>query len=459
MVAQRIQVLADLIRVFPLRPIRTVNFDSGDVNRATPTGISGSVYRFRKPEIAWHADDQWLKRLFRAKQPGRLRLLMLTPWWPYPPRTGTFAHTWAKIRFLGTRHDLTLVTFWREEAEEHRRTILRYCRSVFAVRRGDPSCDAQCLPESVRQYQTIEMQMLLESIPRRLYDAAVIEYVFLAPYLKFVHAPTILAEHGVISASMAQAGDRPLWGDPTGVFASSLRETELFRQYEDRVWPEFPVRSTVSEEERIEIQRRAKTGKTILVENGSDPGIKLPHPLPDTGKVLFMGTLQYYPNIDGVLHLWHDIWPHLAQLDPSLRLIVAGSKPVPEIRALDGQPGFELIDTPPDMRPIAARASVTVVPLRVGCGVRLKILDSMALGLPVVSTTIGCAGLAVEDGKHLLIRDDPVAFAEAVHQVLNDRSLWQRLHDNGLRLIEQRYSWDRVFEPLDTALREMALAR
>lgn len=462
-------------------------------HRDTPSGISKSVSSFQKREVAWHAYDEWLnplrlpsfaqtfvalherkraaeqrvttlrpkleRRLFRAKRPGRLRLLMLTPWWPYPPRTGTFAHTWAKIRFLGTKHDLTLVTFWGQGAEQHRRTLLRYCRFVFAVRRGDPSCDPQCLPESVRQYQTIEMQMLLQSIPTQLYDAAVIEYVFLAPYLKFIHAPTILAEHGVISASMAQAGDRPLLGGPTGVFESSPREAELFRQYEDRVWPEFPVRSTVSEEERIEIQRRAKTGKTILVENGSDPRIKLPHPRPDTGKVLFMGTLQYYPNIDGVLHLWHEIWPHLAQLDPSLRLIVAGSKPVPEIRALDGQAGLELIDTPPDMRPIAARASVTVVPLRVGCGVRLKVLDSMALGLPVVSTTIGCAGLAVEDGKHLLIRDDPVGFAEAVHRVLNDRSLWQQLHQNGLRLVEQRYSWDRVFEPLDTALREIARAR
>jgi glycosyltransferase involved in cell wall biosynthesis len=460
-------------------------------HRDTPDGISKWMPRFQKREVAWQVYDEWInplrlpslaqtflalherkraaerrmtalcptieKRFSRTKRTGRLRLLILTPWWPYPPRTGTFAHTWAKIRFLGTRHDLTLVGFGAQEAERHRRIVLRYCRFAFAVRRrSDSPPDSQRLPQSVRQYQTIEMQQLLESIPTRNYDAAVIEYVFLAPYLKFIHAPTILAEHGVISASLAQAAERPLFGCPTGYFESSPREAELLREFEDSVWPEFPVRTVVSEEERIEIQRRAKTGRTILVENGSDPTIRLRHPSADTGTVLFLGTLSYYPNIDSVLYLWREIWPHLIRLDHSLRLIVAGKSPVPEIRALAGQPGLELIDSPPDIRPIAARASVTVAPLRVGSGVRLKILDSMALGLPVVSSTIGCAGLDVEDGKHLLIRDEPIAFAEAIHRLLNDRPLWQTLHRNGRQLIEQRYSWDRVFEPLDTVLHEIA---
>jgi glycosyltransferase involved in cell wall biosynthesis len=224
------------------------------------------------------------------------------------------------------------------------------------------------------------------------------------------------------------------------------------------MWPQFKWRSAVNPRERDEIQRRSGNGngQTILVENGTDPALWLEHAAADTDCIVFFGLLDYYPNTDGIMHFWYDIWPHLTRRRPTARFIVAGSAATPELRELEKQAGFTLIENPADIREVAACASLSIVPLRLGAGTRLKILDSMALGLPVVSTSLGCEGLAVKDGEHLLIRDDPQAFAEAIDELLGDRDLWQRLRQNGKIAVEERYSWEKALAPLEPALQGIA---
>jgi glycosyltransferase involved in cell wall biosynthesis len=104
-----------------------------------------------------------------------------------------------------------------------------------------------------------------------------------------------------------------------------------------------------------------------------------------------------------------------------------------------------VIADPDDMSEVAKACSITVVPLRVGSGTRIKIIHSMAMGLPVVSTSLGCEGLKVEDGKHLLVRDRPEAFAEAVLQLLQDIALRQSLRHTGRQLVEQEYDWQSIY--------------
>ncbi|HRS97151.1 MAG TPA: glycosyltransferase, partial [Smithella sp.] len=106
----------------------------------------------------------------------------------------------------------------------------------------------------------------------------------------------------------------------------------------------------------------------------------------------------------------------------------------------------------PDIRAVAARCCLSVVPLRFGGGTRIKILESFALGLPVVSTSKGCEGLAVEDGKHLLIRDNPEDFAAAVVTAVNNHELSDTLRQNGRMLAEQRYDWRKIFEVVEETI-------
>jgi glycosyltransferase involved in cell wall biosynthesis len=405
-----------------------------------------------------HERNIELKHRFAAPRgQDRLKLLMLISRPPIPPMSGCYLRWWAMIRFLGQRHDLTLVTFCSSEQSRQLHQLLRFCRSIYAASWGGAELPgSQALPYIVRTRRRSTMRDALRAIPTHLYDVALIEQIVLAKFYEEIDVPAMLGEHNIESELLKQAAQSDVLADLTDTFDNPQHEAELLRDHEDRMWPQFAVRSAVSPRERDEIQRRSKTGQTILVENGTNPDLWLEIARPDTDRIVFFGALGYYPNIDGVLYFWQSIWPHLVRRRPSLNLIVAGTSAAPELRELKSQPGFTLIEDPPDIREIAALASLSIVPLRLGGGTRLKILDSMALGLPVVSTSLGCAGLAIEDGEQLLIRDDPVAFAEAIDELLSDRSLWQRLRRNGKIAVEERYSWNRVLAPLEPALFDIA---
>jgi glycosyltransferase involved in cell wall biosynthesis len=346
------------------------------------------------------------------------------------------------------------VSFVSPGQDGNRDELLQWCEAVHAVEWGGPySAGADKLPFLVHRRATERMRNRIKSLAAETFDAIFLEQVFLAPYLGLIQAPTILNEHNIESTLLRQAvacGLQPFVELGVTDLTDHVR---LLRIFEDEMWPRFSVRTAVSEQERREIQQRAGTGRTLLAENGTDLDLWLPHGRHDTNTLLFMGSLKYYPNIDAILHFWSEIWPHVRRRRPSCRLIVAGREADRAICELAGEPGFTLVENPMDIRTVAGSASVSIAPLRVGAGSRLKILDSMALGLPVVSTAVGCGGLAVDDGEHLMIRDDPRAFADAIVDVLCDARTWNRLRENGRRLVEQRYSWETTLKSLDEALR------
>ena len=206
----------------------------------------------------------------------RLRLLMVISSFPYPPMTGCYQRWWAMIRFLGQRHDLTLVTFCSSEQSRQRHELLRYCRSVYAAGYGgDKLPEEEGMPYLVRQRMRVTMRDALRAIPSDLYDAALIEQIVLAPFRVEINAPAILGEHNIESRLLTQAAQIDLRSPPPADFSNSQSESKLLRDYEDRVWPEFAVRTAVNPHERDEIQRRSKTGRTILVENGTNPDLWL----------------------------------------------------------------------------------------------------------------------------------------------------------------------------------------
>ena len=232
----------------------------------------------------------------------RLRLLMLVPNFPYPPTSGCRQRRWAMIRFLGQRHDLTLATFCSSEQSRQRPELLRYCRSVYAAAfDGVELPGFESMPGPVRERMRVTMRDALRSIPSDLYDAALIDSIFLAPFRSEISAPTILDVQSIELRLLMQAARADLPGPATTGFHDTESEAELMRDYEDQVWPQFAMRSTATAQDRDEIQRRCDTGQTILVENGTDPELWLADARPDTGRIIFFGNLGYRPNIDGIL--------------------------------------------------------------------------------------------------------------------------------------------------------------
>ena len=137
--------------------------------------------------------------------------------------------------------------------------------------------------------------------------------------------------------------------------------------------------------------------------------------------MVFFGLLSYVPNIDGVIHFVQDIWPRIAEAHPEARCKIIGGRPPPSLQALAG-PRVELTGFVPDLRPHLAAAAAVVVPLRLGGGTRLKIVEAMAMGKAIVSTTLGAEGIEAVPGRDLLVEDQPAAFADAVNRLLADPS-------------------------------------
>jgi polysaccharide biosynthesis protein PslH len=181
----------------------------------------------------------------------------------------------------------------------------------------------------------------------------------------------------------------------------------------------------------------------IVVPNGVDDERYQPTPLPLECRVAFTGALYTLPNIDGIVWFVSEVWPHVRERLPGARLDIIGLRPAPAVLALQGS-GVEVYPDVNSIVPYLQRARVAVVPLRIGTGSRLKALEAMASGRPVVGTTIGLGGLEIVPGVHALVADEPESLAEAVVSALTDEVLAARLGREGRSLVESRYSWREI---------------
>jgi glycosyltransferase involved in cell wall biosynthesis len=196
-----------------------------------------------------------------------------------------------------------------------------------------------------------------------------------------------------------------------------------------------------------------------VVPNGVDAERFRPSPLPDAPRVMFTGALHTLPNRDGICWFCQAVWPAIRASVPEAVLEIVGARPPAEILELGEIEGVVVRPDVPDVVPFHERARVAVVPLRIGTGSRLKALEAMAAGRPVVGTTIGVGGIEVQDGREVIVADQPSDFAAAVIRCLSEDELPRALAAHGRSLVERRYSWKRIGADYATLLEERSAAR
>ena len=285
-------------------------------------------------------------------------------------------------------------------------------------------------------------ECLVHVLRTRCFDVIHMDSLTLSGYLPlFGDLPVVCVHHNVESVLLRR---RALAEGSPWRRAYLLHQAHLMEREERRWGGRCRLNVMVSDADRLELQRIVPEANSAVVPNGVDIDAFRPDAGREEGMV-FVGGHNWFPNRDALQYFCDAILPRVrAACGPTPVRWVGGGAPDEVRHEYADRHGVELTGYVPDVRPFVRDAACYVVPLRVGGGTRLKILDAWAMGKAVVSTSVGCEGLAAEDGRNILIRDDPEGFAHAVRAVLHDGSLRQRLGMEGRRTVERQYSWERI---------------
>ncbi len=246
-----------------------------------------------------------------------------------------------------------------------------------------------------------------------------------------------------------------------GALYSGIQARRL-RRYEAQIVRRVDWVIAVSEPDAQDLEALGPARPPVVAPNGVDtayfhPGAVEPLPLGEPAFV-FTGSMDYRPNVDAAQWLARTVWPVVRSALPEARLYLVGRRPSPGVRRLQEIPGIHVIGEVPDVRPYLAGATVYVAPLRAGGGTRLKILEAMAMGKAIVSTPMGCEGLAVVGGEHVWLADGE-AFATAMIALARDPLRRKALGEAARRLAVARYDWEQTLTPLEALYREEILKR
>lgn len=212
--------------------------------------------------------------------------------------------------------------------------------------------------------------------------------------------------------------------------------------------------SSAVDKECLPVAGRARE-KIHVVPNGVDlEYFRFRQFEPQRNSIIFCAKLDYSANADAALYFSQKVWPSLLARRPGLQLQIVGSRPPRSVRQLDGKDNIRVIGSVPDVRPFLGRAWVGLCPLRVQAGTQFKILEAMALGVPVVATRICCPGLAAEPGKHLLVADTPEEYVAAIELLLDNESLRSGLVAAGRAYVENHHDWDGSVKGLSSVYAE-----
>lgn len=388
----------------------------------------------------------------------RPKLLFICHILPYPPDEGAKIRSYNILRQLARAFDITALCFYRIKSGvtvaqvPERVALLREFADLTAFPIPQEHNRPRFVWDHLRSstshrvytdYVFASRQFrshLTEVLRSESFDLAHVTNV-LSSYLPLLRRIPVALSHDNFEPGLlcrrAEAERAPY---RRAYVAYQARLTEnMLRHWCDEV----AVNVVVSEKDRADLQRLAPRARFAIAPNGVD--IERFSPLPSANRgIVFVGGTNWSPNYEALTHFCENILPLIQRSGTPVPVRWVGHASVKLQRACRQRYGVDLTGYVDDIRPYVRDAACYVVPLRVGGGSRLKILDAWAMGKAVVSTSIGCEGLSAVDGENILIRDTPEEFAAAVRSVLRDEDLRCRLGEHGRETVVQYYSWDIV---------------
>jgi hypothetical protein len=375
---------------------------------------------------------------------------MITPYLPFPPISGGRNRTYTLIKRLRDEFTFTLACFGRPEEQAFDITPLRDLCEVHVIDRAPSPGKLRAAllsissisPITTRLYASVSMSnMVSRMLHERQYAAIHVESFYMMQHVPDdCRVPVLLTEPSIeyMAWWRFSAVAQPVYQRP-----ALMLEAAKMRMFEPRAWQRAQLVGAVSQVDLDLVRRVAPNVQVMLTPNGVDEQAFRPGTTPrDPLSAVYMGDYKYFPNTEAILYFTAEIMPLIRDRLPGFTLTLLGKEPPAELVALGENPrnGLRVLGLVPDTRPYLTGAGVFICPQRSGGGTRFKLMEALACGCPVVSTTLGAEGLGGVPGSDLLIADTPRAFADAILTLAGDPMLRERLGINGRQLVIEKHS-------------------
>lgn len=387
-----------------------------------------------------------------------MKILFLSPTVPFPLTDGGRIRVFNLLKQIATKNDVTLLALETQPTDAEGVAQLQQLGiQVHLVPNAStlPLVSFGTLLKAFLKRQPITVvrydlpsyrQKFKELVATETFDLVHYEMFHTAQFHTETLLPGLLSQQNVDSAIW-----RRLCSETANPFYKFAYWTQqlAFQRYERVLSPKFDAVTCTSDIDAAVFQRHTARDAIEIIPNGVD----ITHYQPDfssevSAHLIYIGSMDWYPNEDAVGFFTDEVLPRIQERVPDVRFSIVGGNPSARVQKLAEREGVVVTGRVPEIKPYFAEATVFVVPLRIGSGTRLKILEALAMGKAIVSTSVGAEGLDLKDGEEIFIADEPTVFADAVTRLLTDASLRRRIGENGRARVERDYDWRRIGEKL-----------
>jgi Glycosyltransferase len=393
-----------------------------------------------------------------------MKILMLTPYVPYPPSSGGQIRTFNLLKYLSQKNQITLVCLYKNnEEKKYLKTLQNYCNKIYPCKRAEKPWQIKNIIKTifsplpfliVRNFSNEAKKTIEFLLKNEKFDVIHAETFYIMPHLLSTKIPIILVEQ-TIEYRVYQHFVNSLFFLFRPFFYFDILKLKYWERF---YWKKANIVAAVSKTDEENIKKLEPHLKTAIIPNGAGDEMivkKLPKKNLKKPVLLFQGNFYWLQNVEAANFLIKKIYPLLKKTFPQGKLIISGQK-ASKIKAKKNIKIVNLeLNQTKMVKKIYQKATIFIAPIFGPGGTRLKILAAMAAGIPVVSTKTGVEGLAVKDKVNVLLAETPHDFVKKIKLLLTDKNLYQKIQKNSYQLIKNYYHWSVIAQKLEKIYEEM----
>ena len=395
-----------------------------------------------------------------------MKILMLTPYVPYPPSSGGQIRTLNLLKYLSKNNQITLVALYKNNKEKGYLSHLKtYCKNIYLCQRPEKPWKFENIRKAifsfspflvVRNYSQEAKKTISKLLKEEEYDVIHAETFYIMPHIPQTNIPILLVEQ-TIEYKVYQHFVNSIFFLLRPILSLDILKLKYWERF---YWRKANLVATVSKSDEQIINDLEPGNRTTIIPNGAGEEMiidKLNEKNFNQPTILFQGNYFWLQNVEAALFLINQIYPLLAKSIPNLKIIISGQN-AQKIK-IEKSINLKIVDNKPEDQELVKKyfreATIFIAPIFGPGGTRLKILAAMASGTPVIATQTGLEGLDVVDGENALVANTAQEFADKITTILKNRKEYEKIRNNAYQMVKEKYNWEKISEKLEKVYRSI----